>query len=57
MKRKEKTGVAQPAERATFNRVVRGSIPLIGIPTVGKGGAIIIWQVFPYVVRQPLPFS
>ena len=25
------TGVAQPVERATFNRVVRGSIPLISI--------------------------
>jgi hypothetical protein len=31
-----KTGVAQLVERATFNRVVRGSIPLISISTFSK---------------------
>lgn len=36
--RSQKTGVAQLVERATFNRVVKGSIPFTGAWVWGLGG-------------------
>ena len=51
-----KTGVAQQVERATFNRVVKGSIPFISnihlFYEVMKGGAKSLYEM----VSIPRPF-